>query len=109
MPNCEALHRDVQVSWEIFGPAITIEVAARIGKVAFGLQTATAVIVFVIITFSSIADDEYVAFGLSGSTTEAKMEGGDVAILYMDTFQGYATDYNITAKSSVFSDWLPFL
>lgn len=29
------------------------------------------------------------------------MEGGDVAILYMDTYQGYATDYNITAKSSV--------
>lgn len=47
------------------------------------------------------ADDEYIAFGLSGSGTEARMEGADVAILYMDTYQGYATDYNITAKSSV--------
>ena len=57
----------------------------------------------------SIADDEYIAFGLSGSNTEAKMEGADVAIIYMDTYQGYATDYNITAKSSVlFNDWLRF-
>jgi hypothetical protein len=47
------------------------------------------------------ADDEYIAFGLSGSSTEARMEGADVAIIYMDTYQGYATDYNITAKSSV--------
>ena len=49
----------------------------------------------------STADDEYIAFGLSGSSTEAKMEGADVAIIYMDIYQGYATDYNITAKSSV--------
>lgn len=79
LPNCEPLHRDLQVSWEIFGPAITLEVAGR------------------------VADDEYIAFGLSGSSTEAKMEGADVAIIYMDTYQGYATDYNITAKSSCVS------
>lgn len=48
-----------------------------------------------------IDDDEYVAFGLSGSETEAKMEGADVAIVYFDALQGYAHDYNITAKSSV--------
>jgi hypothetical protein len=32
LPNCEPLHRDLQVSWEIFGPAITIEIAGRVGK-----------------------------------------------------------------------------
>ena len=48
-----------------------------------------------------IDDDEYVSFGLSGSETEAKMEGADVAIVYFDALQGYAHDYNITAKSSV--------
>lgn len=51
----------------------------------------------------SSENDEYVAFGLSGSSTEARMEGADVAILYMDSYQGYATDYNITAKSPVSS------
>lgn len=51
--------------------------------------------------FFPTADDEYVAFGFSGSDTEARMEGADVALLYMDAVQGYATDYNITAKSSV--------
>ena len=46
-------------------------------------------------------EDEYVAFGLSGSEVEARMEGADVAMLYRDTHQGYVFDYNITAKSSV--------
>ena len=32
LPNCESLHRDIQFSWEVFGPAITIEIAARIGN-----------------------------------------------------------------------------
>ena len=43
------------------------------------------------------------AFGFSGSETEARMEGGDVALVYMDGALGYALDYNITAKSSVFN------
>ena len=50
--------------------------------------------------------NEYVAFGLSGSQDEARMEGGDVAVLYMDAYQGFANDYNITAKSSVMIDYL---
>jgi len=76
LPNCESLHRDLQFSWEIFGPAITIEITSRTDE------------------------DEYVAFGLSGSEVEARMEGADVAMLYRDTHQGYVFDYNITAKSS---------
>lgn len=59
LPNCETLHRDVQVAWEVFGPSITFEIAAR------------------------IADDEYVAFGLSGSESEARMEDSDVTVVYM--------------------------
>jgi len=76
LPNCESLHRDLQFSWDIFGPAITIEMTSRTDQ------------------------NEYVAFGLSGSQDEARMEGGDVAVLYMDAYQGFANDYNITAKSS---------
>jgi len=64
LPNCESLHRDLQFSWEIFGPSITIEITSRTDE------------------------DEYVAFGLSGSEEEARMEGSDVAILYRDTYQG---------------------
>ena len=38
LPNCEPLHRDLQVSWEIFGPAITLEVAGRVGKPIFSYR-----------------------------------------------------------------------
>lgn len=37
------------------------------------------------------------------------MEGADVAVLYMDKYQGYATDYNITAKSTVRPSFFPLL
>lgn len=47
------------------------------------------------------AEDEYMAFGLSGSEDSSRMEGADVAIAYMDETRGYATDYNITAKAPV--------
>jgi len=47
------------------------------------------------------AEDEYMAFGLSGSENSSRMEGADVAIAYMDETRGYATDYNITAKAPV--------
>lgn len=48
-----------------------------------------------------IAEDEYMAFGLSGSDSSSQMEGADVTIAYMDGTRGYATDYNITAKAPV--------
>jgi hypothetical protein len=47
------------------------------------------------------AEDEYMAFGLSGSENSSQMEGADVTIAYMDDTRGYATDYNITAKAPV--------
>lgn len=46
-------------------------------------------------------EDEYVAFGISGSELSSKMVGADVAIAYMDDTRGYATDYNITANAPV--------
>jgi hypothetical protein len=41
------------------------------------------------------------AFGLSGSQDKSQMEGADVTIAYMDDTRGFATDYNITAKTPV--------
>ncbi|KAI4491509.1 PREDICTED: protein Skeletor, isoforms B/C [Polistes canadensis] len=75
LPNCVQLHKRYQVSWEIFGPQITIQLAGQ------------------------VAEDEYMAFGLSGSESSSQMEGADVTIAYMDGTRGYATDYNITAKA----------
>lgn len=31
LPNCLQLHKDLQMSWEIFGPQITIQLAGRVG------------------------------------------------------------------------------
>ncbi|XP_071557241.1 protein Skeletor, isoforms B/C-like [Temnothorax nylanderi] len=75
LPNCVQLHKRYQVAWEIFGPQITIQLTGQ------------------------VAEDEYMAFGLSGSETSSRMEGADVAVAYMDDTRGYATDYNITAKA----------
>jgi hypothetical protein len=32
LPNCFQLHKDMQVSWEIFGPQITIQLAGQVGE-----------------------------------------------------------------------------
>ncbi|XP_019868942.2 protein Skeletor, isoforms B/C [Aethina tumida] len=73
LPNCLQLHKDYQVSWEIFGPQITIQLAGQVDE------------------------DEYLAFGISGSPDTSQMLGSDVAIAYIDGYRGFATDYNITA------------
>ncbi|XP_060806924.1 protein Skeletor, isoforms B/C [Amyelois transitella] len=75
LPNCKQLHRDFQVSWEVFGNQITIELAAK------------------------ISDNEYMAFGISGSPHNSSMLGADVAVAHYSPEQrrGFATDYNITA------------
>ncbi|KAI5714930.1 hypothetical protein M8J77_007726 [Diaphorina citri] len=75
LPHCLQLHRHLQVSWEIFGPAITIQLAGQVDE------------------------QSYIAFGLSGSREKAEMLGADVAIAYMDGYRGFALDYNITARS----------
>lgn len=71
------LHKKLQVSWEIFGPQITIQLAGQVGE------------------------DDYMSFGLSGSKEKSQMLGADVAVAYIDGYRGFSTDYNITALSSV--------
>lgn len=71
------MHKDFQVSWEIFGRQITIELAGQVNE------------------------DEYMAFGISGSEQSSQMLGSDVAVAYIDGYRGFTTDYNITALSPV--------
>ncbi|KAG5898103.1 hypothetical protein JTB14_027460 [Gonioctena quinquepunctata] len=73
LPNCLQLHKDFQVSWEIFGPAITFQLAGQ------------------------VAEDDYLSFGISGAQDTSQMIGADVAVAYVDGYRGFATDYNITA------------
>lgn len=37
LPNCVQLHKNYQVSWEIFGPQITIQLSGQIGNENFFL------------------------------------------------------------------------
>lgn len=77
LPNCRQLHRDLRVSWEVFGPQITLQLTGQ------------------------VMEDEYMSFGLSGSDTSSQMLGADVAVAYIDGARGYATDYNITSLAPV--------
>lgn len=62
------------MSWEIFGPQITIEVAGQIDP------------------------DDYIAIGQAGPDLDKPMIGSDVAIVYLNSYLGYAIDYNLTNK-----------
>lgn len=77
LPNCRQLHRDLRVSWEVFGPQITIQLTGQ------------------------VMEDEYMSFGLSGSESRSQMLGADVVVAYIDGARGYATDYNITSLAPV--------
>lgn len=77
LPNCRQLHKDFRMSWEVFGPQITIQLAGQ------------------------VMEDEYMSFGLSGSDTSSQMHGADVAVAYLDGARGYAIDYNITSLAPV--------
>lgn len=77
LPNCRQLHKDLRVSWEVFGPQITIQLAGQ------------------------VMEDEYMAFGISGAEDRSSMLGADVAVTYIDGHRGYATDYNITSFAPV--------
>lgn len=48
-----------------------------------------------------VEEDEYMAFGLSGSEDSSQMLGSDVAVAYIDGYRGFAVDYNITAMTPV--------
>ncbi|XP_050675076.1 protein Skeletor, isoforms B/C-like [Leptidea sinapis] len=75
LPHCKQLHRDLQVSWEVFGNQVTFQLAGM------------------------VAEDEYMAWGVSGSSSRSQMLGADVAVTSFDPAlqRGLATDYNITA------------
>lgn len=74
LPQCEQLHRDIQLNWEIFGPQITFELVARINT------------------------NDYIGFGISGSENSSQMLGADVAISYLEAHFGFTFDYNITDR-----------
>lgn len=73
LPNCRQLHKDMRISWEVFGPQITFELAGQVML------------------------EEYMSFGISGSDSRSQMLGADVVVAYIDGHRGYATDYNITS------------
>lgn len=76
LPNCKQLHRDLQVQWEVFGPAITILLSGK------------------------IEPDDYMSFGISGSDTKSQMIGADVVMTYIDGHLGHAEDYHIDSMAS---------
>ncbi|XP_030381762.1 protein Skeletor, isoforms B/C [Scaptodrosophila lebanonensis] len=75
LPNCRQLHKDLQISWEVFGPQITFQLSGQVSQT------------------------EYMSFGLSGSDSSSQMIGADVVVAYIDDIRGYTVDYNITALS----------
>lgn len=76
LPNCKQLHKNLQVEWEVFGPAITFLLTGKIDE------------------------DDYMAFGLSGSESKSQMNGADVAVTYIDGHLGYAIDYKLDALAT---------
>lgn len=77
LPNCRQLHKNLQVSWEVFGPAVTMQLSGQVDA------------------------DDYMAFGISGSAEKSQMLGADVAVTYIDGHLGFATDYNIDSLAPV--------
>lgn len=77
LPNCQQLHKDLQVSWEVFGPAITFTLVGQ------------------------VTENDYMSFGISGSDSRSQMQGADVVVVYIDGHRGIATDYNITSLAPV--------
>lgn len=77
LPNCRQLHKDLRVSWEVFGPQITIQLSGQ------------------------VEENEYMSFGISGSESRSQMIGADVVVAYIDGHRGFTTDYNITSLAPV--------
>lgn len=73
LPNCKQLHKNLQISWEVFGPAITMELSGFVDET------------------------DYMAFGLSGDNSKSQMLGADVVVAYIDRHLGYSIDYHIDA------------
>ncbi|CAG9794627.1 unnamed protein product [Diatraea saccharalis] len=77
LPHCRQLHRDLQVSWEVFGGQVTVELAGKLRA------------------------DEYMAFGLSGSAEGSRMLDADVAVAqYSAALQRpVAADYGASERA----------
>lgn len=73
LPNCRQLHKNLQISWEVFGPAITFQMSGMVDV------------------------NDYMSFGISGSDSMSQMLGSDVVVAYIDGHRGYSVDYNITS------------
>lgn len=81
LPNCKQLHRNYRVAWEVFGPQITIQLSGQIG------------------------DNDYMAFGISGSQQRSQMKDSDIAIAYLvNGVQAFVADYNISSLAPVRPD-----
>ncbi len=77
-PNCVVLKTDeFQVQWRIVGAMIEVELA------------------------SHVKPGNYMAFGLSGSSTSTLMDGSDVTVAWMDekSMSPKVDDYNLQAKA----------
>lgn len=77
LPNCKQLHKDLKVSWEVFGHAITFELSGR------------------------VKEDEYMSFGLSGSQERSQMLQSDVVVAFIDGHRGFSNDYAISSLAPV--------
>jgi hypothetical protein len=73
LPNCRQLHKNLQISWEVFGRAITFQMSGMVDE------------------------KDYISFGISGSDVMSQMLGADVVVAYIDGHRGFTTDYNITS------------
>lgn len=73
-PNCEQLHRRLQLHWEVFGPQVTFELVGQVDA------------------------DDYMAIGLAGPDLQRPMDRADVALTYMEGQLGHITDYNLTGR-----------
>jgi hypothetical protein len=73
-PNCEQLHRRLQLHWEVFGPQVTFELIGQIDS------------------------DDYMSVGLAGPDPARPMDSADVAITYMEGQLGHVVDHNLTGR-----------
>ncbi|KAI8506560.1 hypothetical protein Bbelb_159870 [Branchiostoma belcheri] len=73
--NCEELHDDLQVSWELNGGNLELQLAGR------------------------VADGDYMAFGISGCADRTCMVGSDVTVTWYDVDTPRAVDYTLGAYS----------
>ncbi|CAN7990538.1 unnamed protein product [Ixodes pacificus] len=72
LPNCEQLHANLQIRWEIQGRSISFELIGQIDE------------------------KEYIALGISGSSTSSQMVGADAVVCLIDGHYANAVDYNIS-------------